>query len=80
MARLRKYDGKRQSVVRHRDIVTKSFSLTSKSDAMKWSNEQERQLENGNFDTLEQQASPYVTYCPVMLARLLRANVMQNLN
>ena len=53
MATFRKRNGKWQAIVRHKDIGTKSHSFTSKCDAIKWSKEQERLLENGKFGTVE---------------------------
>ena len=53
MATARKQNGKWQAVIKHKDIGTTFRSFTSKSDTMEWSNEQEWQLKNVNFDTLE---------------------------
>ena len=53
MASFRKRNGKWQAIVRHKDIGTTSRSFTSKRDAINWSREQERQLENDNFGTQE---------------------------
>ena len=53
MATFRKRNGKWQAIVRHKDIGTTSRSFTSKCDAIKWTREQERQLENDDFGTLE---------------------------
>ena len=53
MATFRKRNGKWQAIVRHKDIGTTSRSFSGKADAIKWAKEQERQLENDNFGTLE---------------------------
>ena len=53
MATGSKHDGRWQAVIKHKDVGTTLRSFTSKSDTMEWSNEQEQQLENSNFDTLE---------------------------